>query len=298
MEFELIDGIIEDIEFIELDDNEYEEMFVYDIGVEDNHNFFAENTLVHNCHNIPSNTVFNTARQAKNAYYRIGVSATPWRDGGDDILIESALSIRNPKLSINASMLIRKGNLTPCNIVFLPIKDTFEWQGSYHNLYQRAIVKNEQRNNTIVNVATKMVEEQKRTVLILIKDINHGDILKSLLIEKIGKDKVEFLSGRNNAENRKEVLQSVKNGKIKVLIGSTIADEGLDLPILDCLILAGSGKSSTRAFQRVGRVIRLYKNKKDAIVFDFIDETKTFKRHALIRKALYETEPEWKIKVL
>lgn len=74
--------------------------------------------------------------------------------------------------------------------------------------------------------------------------------------------------------------------------------EGLDLPILDCLILAGGGKSSTRAFQRVGRVLRLHKNKKRAIVFDFEDSTSMLNRHAKIRKKLYETEPAWEVKYL
>lgn len=260
------------------------------------------------CHNIPSNTIFNVAKRAVNAYYRIGVSATPWRDGGDDILIEAALSIRKPHLSINASKLIEKGKLTPCNIIFIPFKEKFEWNGSYHDLYKRAIVNNENRNAIISKLAYKMTFEKGRTTLILIKNIEHGNILKEQL-EKMHKAKkkivdgvevseIDFVSGRDSRERRNAVLQSVKDGFTKILIGSTIADEGLDLPVLDCLILAGAGKSSTRAFQRIGRVLRLYENKKDAIVFDIIDETKTFKRHALIRKALYETEPLWNIKIL
>ena len=68
-----------------------ENMLVYDIGVEDNHNFICENILVHNCHHIPAATMNNIAAQCKNAYYRIGVSATPWRDAGDEMLIEAVL---------------------------------------------------------------------------------------------------------------------------------------------------------------------------------------------------------------
>lgn len=74
--------------------------------------------------------------------------------------------------------------------------------------------------------------------------------------------------------------------------------EGLDLPILDCLILAGGGRSSTRAFQRVGRVLRLYKGKKRAIVFDFEDATPMLNRHAQVRRKLYQQEPAWEIKYL
>lgn len=263
-------------------------------------------------HNLPSNTIFSTSKVAKNAYYRIGVSATPWRDGGDDLMIEAALSIRKPHLSINASKLIKKEKLTPCNIFFVPFKKVYDWPGNYNDLYNNAIINNTERNDMIVNIAKKMTFDKNRTTLILIKSINHGDILKEKLQQicgvetkqvKIDKTVVEvsnidFLSGRDSKERRKAVLQSVKDGFTKILIGSTIADEGLDLPVLDTLILAGSGKSSTRAFQRIGRVLRLYKGKKNAVIFDILDETKTFKKHALTRKALYETEPLWNIKTI
>lgn len=74
--------------------------------------------------------------------------------------------------------------------------------------------------------------------------------------------------------------------------------EGLDVPILDCLILAGGGRSSTRAFQRIGRVLRLYEGKERAIAFDFEDYTPMLRRHSKIRKKLYLQEPKWEIKYL
>lgn len=264
-------------------------------------------------HNLPASTVFECSKKSINAYYRIGVSATPWRDGGDDLMIESALSIRKPHLSINASKLIEKGKLVPCNIFFVPLKNSYSWQRNYSKTYDRAIVYNQERNDIIANLAYKSTFEKGRKTLILIKKIEHGNIIKAMIENKIGslekkfytiEDKevdvynVDFLNGSDSPERRKAVFQAVKDGFTKILIGSTIADEGLDLPPLDCLILAGSGKSSTRAFQRIGRVLRLYKEKKNAIIFDFMDETKTFKNHALTRKALYETEPLWKINYL
>ena len=54
---------------------------------------------------------------------------------------------------------------------------------------------------------------------------------------------VEFLSGQDDALRRKAVIKACKERKCKILIGSTIADEGLDIPVLDTLILAGGGKT-------------------------------------------------------
>lgn len=306
----MIKGKIKSVEFI--DDVEY----VYDLSVEDNHNFIANGVVVSNCHHIPANTVSQVSRYCKDAYYRIGVSATPWRDAGDDLLIEATLAKRKPENNINASKLIELGYLVPCTIYFVPMKQQFKGK-NYHKVYNDAIVNNEERNDAIVKITTMMKEKKNTTTLILIQRIEHGEKLQEMLLRKIplttsmvtveddrGKKiavrvkNVEFLSGQDDAIKRKAVIKAVKDKLVSVLIGSTIADEGLDLPALDCLILAGGGRSSTRAFQRIGRVLRLSSGKDRAIVFDFEDGTPMLNRHSKVRRKLYEQEPAWNIKYL
>lgn len=236
-----------------------------------------------------------TGVKSINAYYRYGMSATPWRDDGKDILLEAITNVRKPHLSITASKLIEKQKLTPCTIQFIPVNKIYNWTGSYNSFYMDSIVNNEYRNNIIVNKAIEMYNN-KKTILILIKNIKHGSIIQQELLKNdCLKGKVEFLYGSTDLDERANILNKVKQGEIKILIASTLADQGLDLPILDCLILAGGGRSSTRAFQRVGRVIRLYENKTNALVFDFKDMSPTLYNHYLFRRKLYETEKLWKI---
>lgn len=240
-------------------------------------------------------TTWTSGVKANNAFYRYGMSATPWRDDGKDILLEAITNVRKPHLSITASDLIRKDKLTPCTINFIPYKDIIEWTGNYNSFYNKAIIHNDKRNNIIVNTALTEFKNGK-TTLILIKSITHGELIKQKLLQNEElKGKVDFLYGSSSLDERANMLQRVKNGELKILIASTIADQGLDLPILDCLILAGGGRSSTRAFQRVGRVIRLYPGKTNAIVYDFKDMSPTLYKHYLYRRKLYEFEPEWKI---
>jgi len=80
-------------------------------------------------------------------------------------------------------------------------------------------------------------------------------------------------------------------------VASVVYDQGVDLPMLDSLILAGSGKSSGRALQRLGRVIRPYPGKKDAVVVDFIDNAKYLLNHTAARIDIYRTEAGFKIKL-
>ena len=300
---------VKSVEYIE--DNP---RYVYDLTVADNHNFIAEGIVVSNCHHIPSDTMSTLANKCVNAYYRIGVSATPWRDTGDDILIEAALAKQNKDDFINATKLIELGYLVPPHIYFVPIKQKFSGK-NYNQVYNAAIVLNEHRNKIIYKIAQKMYEKNKH-ILILFKQVNHGTEI-TLNLQKMISDKshpikivnpknnkettilvreVEMLSGTDDSLKRAAVFEAVKQGLCRCLVASTIADEGLDLPILDTLILAGGGKSSTRAFQRIGRVLRLHEGKTNAIVFDFVDYTPMLRRHSRERQKYYKREPAWEIK--
>lgn len=64
---------------------------------------------------------------------------------------------------------------------------------------------------------------------------------------------------------------------------------------LDALILAGAGKSPTRALQRIGRVIRSNSGKKDAVVIDFFDDVKYLRAHSKRREKLYRSEAEFQV---
>lgn len=268
----------------------------------------AKALLVDECQFLGSHTLFEVARHAKNAYYRCAVSATPWRDGNDDILIEASINVRNPKSNVNASTLINKGKLTPCEINFVKQEAVCEWLGSYAQTYNAGIVNNEKRNNKIIKIVKNSIDKNLGSILVLISKLEHGYLLLNKIKKEVGFENVtvdyngkqynlttvEFINGATTMDERNAILHGAKIGKIKILIGSTIADEGLDVPALKVLILAGAGKSSTRAFQRVGRVLRLYDGFDKAYVYDFMDMMPTFYKHFLYRKALYCTEPEWK----
>lgn len=267
----------------------------------------AKALLVDECQFLGAQTLFDVCRGAKNAYYRCAVSATPWRDGNDDLLIEAAINVRNPKSNVNASTLINKGKLTPCKIRFVEQEAATDWLGSYEATYNANIVNNKSRNEKIMKIIDKSIKNDDGSILVLFGRIDHGMMLKEMIENRFGSEEVEveykgktyhlhtveLISGDTDMEMRGAILEAARQEKVKILLGSTIADEGLDVPALKVLILTASGKSSTRAFQRVGRVLRLYEGRNIAYVYDFMDMNTTFYKHFLYRKALYSTEPEW-----
>ena len=225
--------------------------------------------------------------------WRYGLSATPWRDKGDDILIQACFG--REIVDINASWLIKNGYLVKPHIGFIPVKNMKEEQlGAYPTVYKTAIVENQWRNELIANLSINLVE-QGRTVLVLVTQIAHGETLQELI-----KDSV-FLHGSCSKKTRETHIAAIRSGHAPVTIASTIFDEGIDCKPLNALVLAGGGKSPTRALQRIGRVIRTYTypdgtKKENAFVYDLYDHQKYVTKHALARRRIYRTEPEFDIR--
>jgi superfamily II DNA or RNA helicase len=63
----------------------------------------------------------------------------------------------------------------------------------------------------------------------------------------------------------------MRKGRTSVIIATQLADEGLDVPNLDCLILASGGRAAGRAIQRAGRIMRIADDKQKPIIFDLVD---------------------------
>ena len=272
--------------------------------------------LFDECHHLPCNTLNDVSKWCVNAYYRIGVSATPWRSDNSDLLIDAICARPLPNNKVTASELINQGYITPCDIFWVKHQRVFP-QKNYNDLYREAIVCNRERNMDIVKIAYQMRNVKDATILILVQRIEHGEMLlrllqhyisnESFMVEssKTGSNKklpakvgeIEFLSGSDASLKRNATIQAFREKLCKILICTTIADEGLDIPSADCLILAGGGKSSTRALQRIGRVLRKYEGKDRAFVYDFRDSTPMLLRQAQVRNRLYKQEPAFNIKM-
>jgi superfamily II DNA or RNA helicase len=246
------------------------------------------NSSVHimdECHLAACDTVQVIAKNIK-AEYVYGMSASPWRDDGSDMLIEAFLGKKI--IDISAQTLIKQGYLVQPNIRFLAPKPYPFKTGKYQKVYSRYIVENEQRNSMILRAATSMVE-QGFVPLVLFHTIKHGDVLFDLLKKNVP---TGLLSGKDSAKQRDKIKDELESGKIKCLIASKIFDIGIDLPILSGLVIAGAGKSSVRALQRIGRVIRPYPGKKMSAIIDFADQAPYLIDHAEIRREIYESEFE------
>lgn len=247
---------------------------------------------------VSSKTAYYVRFLFKYANYAFGYSASPWRDDGSDLMIEAAFGKRI--VDITASELIRMGYLVRPNIhirtVYSPTINTYNKSEinkmKYVDIYKKFIVEDNSRNIKVCEDASAEWAKGKN-VLILVTQVKHGKMLEELLYKY--SVPVTFISGKSGMKKRRQAIQDMRDGKTSLMIATTIADVGLDIPRLDCIIEAGAGKSSVTALQRLGRIMRPFKDKKSCTFITYRDNVKYIKDHIERKKLIWQTEEEFKI---
>lgn len=85
-----------------------------------------------------------------------------------------------------------------------------------------------------------------------------------------------------NSDDRAEILQDFDEGKYNVLCNSMLLTEGWDCPSVDCVIVLRATKSRSLYSQMVGRGTRLFPEKDNVLLLDFLWNTE---KHELCRPA-------------
>ena len=70
---------------------------------------------------------------------------------------------------------------------------------------------------------------------------------------------------------RREAMEEFRAGNISVMIATSLADEGLDLPNVHTLVMVSGGRSAQKTIQRASRALRRCEGKDTAIICDFKD---------------------------
>jgi len=81
------------------------------------------------------------------------------------------------------------------------------------------------------------------------------------VIREVVKGQVVLLTGTTKSELRKRYFEQFKEGKKRIIVTTTVLDEGIDVPDAEtAIIMSGSG-TERQMIQRIGRVIRYRPNK-------------------------------------
>ncbi len=153
--------------------------------------------------------------------------------------------------------------------------------------YAKAVTAAASDPTRIANICriSKAASEDGRTTLILVPRKTAAYRLVRML-EAMGVNAVA-VTGDDKKHIREQRLNDVRNGRTEVIIATQLADEGLDLPSLDCEVNTSAGKDKGKAKQRVGRTLRI--GGRQPIVFELVDHGE-FKGQWEKRRKSYQQE--------
>lgn len=249
--------------------------------------FSAKGIYADECHHTAAKTCKEVLSSSPNAYWRFGGSATPYREDGAEILIQAMFGKKI--VDVSASYLIEKGYLVQPHIIFEPIEQDCTFH-AWKTVYKHCIIDNQDFNRHVAKTANYLVSKGL-SVLVLVTQYAQGDFLKTLI------PNAPFVTGKKTDKQRDKAIDELRDGKNMCMIATTLADEGLDIPTLDVVIMAGGGASATRVNQRIGRALRkTTDSKKQALAIYYNHRgVKHLGEHAKKVKKILKLEPKFDV---
>jgi superfamily II DNA or RNA helicase len=177
---------------------------------------------------------------------------------------------------------------SPIKLTVVPVKTQFKslYRGSwdYTGLVTR-LVQDEERNKLIAEVVNREVGEGN-SILVLSRRIEHLELIAEFLDHEC-----EILTGKIAKSERVRIISGLRDGSIRCVLATQLADEALDVPRLNRVALVHPGKHEGRIIQQIGRAIRQHPTKQDAVIYDFIDYRISILRNQWNqRKRAYKTD--------
>jgi len=233
-------------------------------------------------HHAAAKTCQEVIFAAEEAYYKFGGTATPYRDDGEDMVVQGLFG--GKAVQISATYLTNNDWLVPAEAFYCDVDSNADGHTSYRSIYSHAVVNNVEFSSAIADLVDFLVSNGI-LCLILVQQIKHGKNISQMIKGSV------FLSGKDTTKKRTKAIADMREGKLKVLVATTLADEGLDIKPLGAVFMLFGGASVTSVPQCVGRCIRKYENKKFGLFFYFRHRVKyLFEQGLKVKKILKEEE--------
>lgn len=254
------------------------------------HNFFANNVLAHNCHEVDFDSsdsqymkIINALTLRNPKLRIIGMTGSPYR-GENDILGDfwgkCIYKIRTPYLVDN-------GFLVPTFFGFghdevqydlsefaIPEQQRSDYSGKELQAMQRVLTKNEAKTKAIVDEVVALTKN-RNAVMITGAGKKHLEQIASFLPP----DSYVIITDSTSTKDRREYLKQVSRGEKKFLLQIGCLTTGYNEPLIDTSVIMRRIGSLTLLVQLLGRGMRLLKQKHiesgvhkiDHLVLDYTD---------------------------
>jgi superfamily II DNA or RNA helicase len=212
-------------------------------------------------HHAGSSSYTNLLPEIGHIYHRFGFTGTFLRNDNKILDLWGFLSTK--LYSYPAWKAIKEGYLTPLTVI------THNLAGKRKMKYQKEYDENYCGNQDLLEeVRSICTNYQTEQILILVnKKDKSGKIIHEYL-NALGIAN-SYISGDDDKQVITDTISDFNDLKIRIMVGSTVISEGIDVRSTDHLINCQGGKSPINVVQSTGRAVRLFKGKTMAYRHDF-----------------------------
>ncbi len=272
--------------------------------------------IIDEVHHLPADK-FRYIAENSFADMRMGLSATVIREDGRHVDLFPLMG--GVVYAKSFQELAEKGYIAPFRIITIRVSLTPEERTKYKELLEKfrklagtrevkQLIEDAKRGDESAKEALKIRAEIRELVALAQEKLR---IIKQIVEDELAKDSkiiiftqyieqakriaeelnTYYITGELDENTRKRRLEMFKSGIVRVLVMTTVGDEGIDIPDANVGIIAGGTGSRRQFIQRLGRLLRPAPGKEarlyEVIVKGTFEEYESKKRKEAI-KMLYE----------
>ena len=262
--------------------------------------------IIDEFHRAAASMYHDVIKKCDHIYYRFGMTGTFTRSGDDLLALHSVLS--NVLYKVDSKYLLDNSFLVPTHAVFVPVLGNLKCKtGNYNTSHGKFGISENKYRNQLVAQLSVILNRTCRSVLILVNTKVQGQLIKDILCSYFPMDgiqknlnAIEFVNSKTPTNLLEQILNSfIAKEEVKILIGTSVLGEGVDLPTADSLVYAYGQKAEVTLTQNAYRIGTAVEGKTHAILVDFSDRHHSkLLQHCLERANTYYDEPTFDVSVL
>lgn len=190
---------------------------------------------------------------------------------------------------------IKKGYSTNTVVKIVPSKP---WYGNsesnertYKEIYDDTITNNLNARKMALDRLKWNLNLGRYPALVVCKHIAHCENLYEFFKKKLDNTyKIAYVHVNTQSKLRQQIMKDFREGKIDILVSTTIIARGKNFPKLKYLLNAASMDSNEKTIQFLGRLVRTDKSKSKVYLDDLHYPGEYLDRHGKHRKQYYQRQ--------
>lgn len=190
---------------------------------------------------------------------------------------------------------IKKGYSTKTIVKMVPSKPWYgNWESdciSYKEIYDDSITLNKYARRMAYARLKWNINQGRYPALVVCKHIAHCENLYKFFKRKLGDAyNIAYVHVNTPSKLRQQIMKAFREGKIDILVSTTIIARGKNFPKLRYLLNTASMDSQEKSIQFLGRLVRTDESKNKVYLDDLHYPGNYLSRHGRHRKQYYQKQ--------